>query len=149
MKELAAMCEDLGFKKVRTYIQSGNVVFESSLSEKQVQSRLEQALAKKMGKPVDVMLRSSAELAAILKGNPFPQAEPARVAVVFVSQEVPKELPEIAGPDGEQVRPGKRELYVYYPKGMGRSKLKIPSSVGPVTARNINTVTKLVAMAVS
>ncbi|HUZ65645.1 MAG TPA: DUF1697 domain-containing protein, partial [Acetobacteraceae bacterium] len=62
MKALAALCADLGFGKVRTYIQSGNVVFESSLSEDGVQAGLEQALAEKMGKRIDVVVRTAREL---------------------------------------------------------------------------------------
>jgi uncharacterized protein (DUF1697 family) len=46
----------------------------------------------------------------------------------------------------EQVRPGEREIYIYYPEGMGRSKLKLPLNGVATTARNINTVAKLVAM---
>jgi uncharacterized protein (DUF1697 family) len=147
MKELSAMCSDLGFEKVRTYIQSGNVIFESSLSEKAVRATLEEALAKRMGKKVDVAVRTPPELCAILKDNPFSDAPPAKVAVFFLSSQAPRALlASVVAPGGEQVRLGKREIYVYYPDGMGRSKLKLPLT-GPATARNINTVTKLIAIA--
>jgi uncharacterized protein (DUF1697 family) len=59
MKELSTLCSDLGLKKVCTYIQSGNVIFESALAEKAVKAKLEEALAKRMGKKVDVAVRSS------------------------------------------------------------------------------------------
>lgn len=147
MKELAGLCAGIGVENVRTYIQSGNVVFETALSESRIQTKLEQALTTRMGKKIDVVVRSASELRSILKANPFPDAMPAKVAVVFLSRPAHKDLlHQIATPGGEEVRLGKREIYIYYPNGMGKSKLKLPSALGPATARNINTVGKLVAM---
>jgi uncharacterized protein (DUF1697 family) len=148
MKALSALCTDLGLDKARTYIQSGNVVFESPLSEDEVRDRLEGALAEKMGKRVDVVVRTATELRSVLAANPFPDALPAKVAVVFRSDAVPKGLLDnLVVPGEEEVRSGKREIYVHYPEGMGQSKLKLPPSGGATTIRNINTVAKLVAMA--
>ncbi len=147
MKELSAMCEDLGFQKVSTYIQSGNVVFEAPLSEDKIQAGLERVLTQKMGKKADVIVRSASELNSILEANPFPAAPPAKVAVVFLSNPVPKGLLDnLAAPGGEEVSLGNREIYIHYPEGMGRSKLKLPSTLGVATVRNINTVAKLAAM---
>ncbi|MGA8027916.1 MAG: DUF1697 domain-containing protein [Bryobacteraceae bacterium] len=147
MKELSAMSTQLGFENVRTYIQSGNVIFESALAEKTVQAQLEEVLTKRMGKKVDVVVRTASELRSILKGNPFAEMEPAKVAVMFLSSPVPAQsLKDVVGPGGEKVRARDRQIYIYYPDGMGRSKLKLPSLGGPATVRNINTVTKLVAM---
>lgn len=148
MKDLAAICVDLGFEKVRTYIQSGNVVFESALSENAVRAELEQALTTRMGKKRDVIVRTASELRSILEANPFPEAPPAKVSVIFLSETVPKTFVDsVVALGGEEVRQGNREIYIHYPEGMGRSKLKLPSTSGPATARNINTITKLVAMA--
>jgi uncharacterized protein (DUF1697 family) len=150
MKELSALCEGLGFKKVRTYIQSGNVVLESSLSEENVKAKLEHALAKKMGRKIDVLVRSAPELGSVLEANPFPDAPPAKVAVIFLPGPAPKALLEnLAAPGGEEVRRGNREIYIFYPDGMGRSKLKLPAIARAGTARNINTVAKLVAMTIA
>ena len=147
MKELSALCTELGLAKVRTYIHSGNVVFESRLSEEKVRAALEKALAERMRKTIDVMVRTAAELRSVLEANPFPDAQPAKVAVVFRSGPAPKGLLEnLVIPGGEEVRLGKREIYIHYPDGMGRSKLRLSSAVGVVTVRNINTVAKLVAM---
>ena len=148
MKILAAMCGELGFTEVRTYIQSGNVVFRSKLTKEKTQAALERALAAHMGKKVDVMLRDLDELKAVLEANPFPDGEPAKIIVAFSSSPVDKKLFKgIAAPGGEQVIPGRQEIYIYYPDGMGRSKLKLPKSDSVSTARNINTVGKLVAIA--
>jgi uncharacterized protein (DUF1697 family) len=144
MKELADLCSGLGFAAARTYIQSGNVIFESNLSEAAVRSRLEKALAAKMGKNIDVMVRTSAEMRSILSENPFSGKEPAKVGVAFLCEPPPKDLRKNAvAPGGEQVKPGKREIYIYYPDGMGRSKLKLPLNGAATTVRNINTAAKL------
>jgi uncharacterized protein (DUF1697 family) len=147
MKELAALCADLGFAGVRTYIQSGNVVLASPLAEQDVVAALERALAEKMGKRVDVMVRTAAELRATLAANPFPAADPARVGVVFLAAPAAPDLMErIVIPGPEEVCAVGREIFIHYPDGMGRSKLKLPSVVVGTT-RNINTVAKLAAMA--
>jgi len=148
MKDLAAMCGKLGFARARTYIQSGNAIFECGLKEDAVRHKLEEALHTKMGKRIDVMVRTAAELRATLDANPFPDKEPARVAVFFLAGKPPVEqLRGLTGPAGEQVRAGRREVYVYYPEGMGRSKLKVPLDGAAATVRNINTVAKLTALA--
>jgi uncharacterized protein (DUF1697 family) len=147
MKDLVGVCADLGFAAVRTYIQSGNLIFESNLAEDAVRSRLEKALASRMGKKIDVMVRTSTEMSSILSANPFPEKEPAKVAVAFLHEPPPKDLMKnVVAPGGEQVKPGQREIYIYYPDGMGRSKLKLPLVGASATVRNINTVSRLVAL---
>ncbi len=147
MKDLTSLCVKLGFENVRTYIQSGNVVFASRLSPTRVRESLEKALAAHMGKKVDVILRDAAELRQVLTANPFPDAHPSRVAVAFCSVPVQKELSDaVVIPGNEQIVAGRQEVYIHYPDGMGRSKLKFPKTDGVATVRNINTVTKLVAM---
>ncbi len=146
MKELSALCIRLGFHNVRTYIQSGNVIFESQLTEKSIRTRLEEVLTRKLGKRADVVLRTASELKSVLDANPFPNADPRKVGVYFQSDPVDKSrLAEVKTPTGEEVRLGKREFYIHFPNGMGRSKLKLRVSVG--TIRNINTVAKLVELA--
>jgi uncharacterized protein (DUF1697 family) len=147
MKVLAGMCADLGFDNVRTYIQSGNVVFRSRLPGPRVQAALEQVLTAHMGKKIDVIVRDAAEMRRVLKANPFPDAEPSRVAVAFCSAPVQKKLFDaVVAPGGEQVVASRQEVYIFYPDGMGRSKLKFPKTDGFATVRNINTVARLVSM---
>jgi uncharacterized protein (DUF1697 family) len=147
MSELKAMCEAAGFARVRTYIASGNVIFESNKSEAQVQAKFQRSLAAYAGKAVDVFVRTLAEMEAVLRQNPFPRAAPNRTVAVFLNGPPPKNtLETISGQDGEEVRLGVREIYIHYGAGMAHSKLKVPAaSVG--SARNMNTVAKLVAMA--
>jgi uncharacterized protein (DUF1697 family) len=146
MKDLASLCSGCGLGSVRTFIQSGNVVFKSAAAEASIRAKLEKALAAKMGKKIDVMVRNAQEMRDVLAGNPYPDREPAKVAVAFLAEAPAKDLLQrVVAPGGEQVSLGRREIYTYYPDGMGRSKLKLPFS-GPATVRNINTVTKLVSM---
>lgn len=148
MKDLSAMCVDLGFGCVRTYIQSGNVVFRSRLAARAAQARLEEALEKYMSRRIAVMLRTAQELEAVLKANPFTAENPSKVGVHFLHEPPAKDfLDRVIAPGGELVRLGTREVYVYFPDGMGQSKLKMPLKVEGVTVRNINTVAKLVQLA--
>lgn len=147
MKDLAALCEGLGFENVRTFIQSGNVIFQTDEAREDVVRALEESLAERMAKPVDVILRTAEELRMALGANPYTAEDPSRVLVMFLKRPVPDDLLErvaIAGP--EEVRITEQEIYIHYPDGMGRSKLKLPRDlVG--TGRNINTVTKLADLA--
>lgn len=146
MKDLAGLCEGLGLAKVRTYIRSGNVIFESRLPEAKIKKLMEDCLEKRMGRKVPVMVRTHDELRGVLKGNPFADKEPAKVGVAFLDGAPPADLlRKVVAPDGERVGLGAREVYVYYPIGMGQSKLKMPLE-GPATVRNVNTVGKLAAL---
>ena len=148
MKKLAELCTELGFDDVRTYIQSGNVVFVSRKGEAAVRKALETALTKALRHPADVTVRTAAEMAAILKANPYPKAPPAKVGVAFLNGRLTKAaLKEVVIPGKEEVELGRREAYIHFPDGMGRSKLKLPKAWGPATVRNVNTVGKLAAMA--
>jgi uncharacterized protein (DUF1697 family) len=147
MAELRAMCDEIGFAKVRTYIASGNVVFDSRDGEAKVKAKLEKALAAYAGKPVGVLVRTAAEMAAVLKANPFPKAAGNRTVAIFLDEAPPKDaLKHVTGQAKEEVRLGKREIYVLYDEGMGHSKLKIPAAKTG-TARNMNTVATLAAWA--
>lgn len=147
MAELKAMCEAAGFAKVRTYIASGNVVFVSGKSEAAVKRELEAPLAAYAGKPVGVMVRTAAEMAAARDLNPFPDEAPNATVAIFLDEAPPADAIERAvGRKDEQIRLGLREIYVHYGEGMGQSKLRIPAAKAG-TARNLNTVAKLAAMA--
>lgn len=147
MTELKSMCDNAGFTDVRTYIASGNVVFNSSKTAAQVKKALEQAMLEYAGKPVAVMVRSAQEMADVLANSPFPDAAPNRTVAIFLDHApAPDTLKNLSGQRNEEVVLGKREIYVHYGDGMGDSKLKIPDAVSG-TARNMNTVAKLAAMA--
>jgi uncharacterized protein (DUF1697 family) len=147
MTELKAMCEQAGFTQVKTYIASGNVVFQSPKSEAQVKKTLEAALAAYAGKPVGVLVRTAAEMRAVLPANPFPKAPANLTVAIFLESAPPADfLAAVKHRTCEEIQPGLREIYVYYPEGQGQSKLKIPAAKTG-TARNMNTVAKLAEMA--
>ncbi|MDE5444044.1 DUF1697 domain-containing protein [Bradyrhizobium sp. CSA207] len=147
MGELKAMCEELGFAAVRTYIASGNVVFTSRKSEAAIKTALEKRLHTYAGAPLGVLVRSAAEMAQILAENPFPKAAPNRTVAIFLDTAPPADaLAGIRGQNNEEVRLGRREIYVHYGDGIGRSKLVIPAAKTG-TARNMNTIATLAKMA--
>ena len=147
MSELVAMCEGLGFTSVKTYIASGNVVFSAKLREAAVKATLEDALRDYAGKPVGVMVRTATEITDVKASNPFPDAAPNRTVAIFLDAPPPDDtLDTLSGRNDEEVTLGTREIYVHYGDGMGTSKLKIPAAkIG--TARNMNTIARLAAMA--
>lgn len=144
MTELVAMCAAAGFTGARTYIASGNVVFHSDADEPGVKAALEAALLAYAGKPVGVMVRTGAEMAAVAAANPFVGAPGNRVTAIFLDAPPPADL--MAGVTGlgkeEEVAPGVREIYVRYGDGQADTKLKIRAAAAG-TARNMNTVAKL------
>lgn len=147
MAELRKLCEQCGFADVQTYIASGNVVFASALSEAKAKAALEAALEAWAGKPVGVVVRSAAEMAAVREANPFPDAAPNRVVAIFLDAPPPADaLERISGQGSEELALGAREIYVHYGDGMADSKLKI-AAAKTGTARNMNTVAKLAEMA--
>ncbi|CCM74831.1 DUF1697 domain-containing protein [Rhizobium mesoamericanum] len=147
MADLKAVCEELGFSDVKTYIQSGNVLFRANEAQAQVEQKLDDALGMLLGKKPGVLLRSRKELEAIVANAPFPDAKPNYLLVSFLPQPAPDDaLDKMVAPDGEEAVLAGREIYVHFPVGSGKSKLKLPA-LKPGTTRNLNTVRKLAEMA--
>jgi uncharacterized protein (DUF1697 family) len=147
MTALRAMAIDAGFENVRTYIASGNAVFESEVSSTKVKSELEARLLAYCGKPVGVVVRTADEMQAVLDGNPFGRKAPQLTVAIFLDEQPRSDaLSRATGLSCEEMRLGLREIYVHYGAGMGRSKLKIPAAADG-TARNMNTVARLASMA--
>jgi uncharacterized protein (DUF1697 family) len=147
MTDLKALCEAAGFAQVQTYIASGNVMFESKESEAKVKAALEQRLHAYAGAPIGVVIRTAAEMAAVLKANPFPKASPSQAVAIFLDKPPPRDaLDHAVHANDEKLALGKREIFVHFPSGQGRSKLRIPAAKTG-TARNMNTVAKLAEMA--
>jgi uncharacterized protein (DUF1697 family) len=157
MDVLRALCESLGLGNPQSYLQSGNLVFTSDDgSFAALRKRLEAAIEAKFGFHSDVVLRSGAELRDVIARNPFrgrKDVPPNKLIVNFLaeapSEEVRNAVLNLKG-HKEEVHMDGREIYVYFPDGMGRSKL-VPVLTRTLknsgTARNWNTVTKLLEMA--
>jgi len=143
MDELKRVAGELGLESPKTFIASGNLLFTSGEGEAAVKKALEKALTEHMGKPVDVIVRTAKEMGEAVKANPFAKELGNRVAAIFFDEapgdDAIKSAKNVAN---ERLAPGKREIYVHYPDGQGRSKLKLGTKASG-TARNMNTVAKL------
>ncbi|HMJ92861.1 MAG TPA: DUF1697 domain-containing protein [Allosphingosinicella sp.] len=156
MAELRALAEGLGWKQVRTYIQSGNLVFEAGGKASALEAALEESLEKAFGFVPAVIVRSASEWTDLAAANPFPkesESEPNRV-MIGLSKHRPKpgaaEEIEARASAGERVREAGGTVWFHYPEGAGNSKLTpslIDRLVGsPLTARNWRTFLKLQEM---
>lgn len=147
MAELKAMAEGLRFANARTYIASGNLLFDTQLNEAEVKRLLEERLEVYAGKPVGVMVRSAAEMARVVADSPFADEPGNRVVAIFLDEAPPRSaLTDHKGLTGERIALGRREIYVHYGDGMADSRLVIPAAKAG-TARNMNTVAKLAELA--
>ena len=146
MAELKTMCLELGFEAPRTYIASGNLVFRSDLSPEEAAAKLDARLADYAGKPVGVIMRTPAEMAEVLQNNPFPDLPGNRATVLFLNTGTPTgDDGDIRNRTDERIHFAEREIYIGFPEGQADSKLILPAMKAG-TARNMNTVTKLVEM---
>jgi uncharacterized protein (DUF1697 family) len=156
MPKLREALADAGFNDVRTYLQSGNVVLSSRATPERVARKCKRAIADRFGLDIDVVVRTPAELARVVKRNPLGDVavNPKRYQVSFLAakpnRRILSKLGEAAAASERYVLIG-RELYAWHPDGVGRSKLGALLA-GPVlgvtaTARNWATVTRLLALA--
>jgi uncharacterized protein (DUF1697 family) len=151
MPRLAELLTDRGHANVRTHLRSGNVVLDSSLGEPELVADLETAIEKEFGWAVPVVVRTGAELAAVIAGDPFATlaTDPARYLVTFLPEAPARKLVDALPPvegGGEYLVRG-RELYLWLPDGISNTPLgawkwdKLLGVAG--TGRNWNTVTRL------
>jgi uncharacterized protein (DUF1697 family) len=147
MSDLKAVAEKLSLKSPRTFIASGNLLFVSKKGEATVKRELEGALSDHMGKPVEVMVRTAQEMEDSVAANPFAGEPGNKVVAIFFDDPPAKDAVSSAkNVADERLALGKREIYVHYPSGQGRSKLRIAVAAAG-TARNMNTVAKLAELA--
>ena len=146
--DLKAVGDACGFARARTHIASGNLLFDADEQEAAVKATLEGKLTAQYNRAIGVTVRTAVELAAIRDANPFPDAPGNRVVAILLDAAPPPDaLDHARHVDGEQMKLGKREIYVRYTDtGMGRSKLVIPAAKAG-TARNMNTIGKLAELA--
>jgi uncharacterized protein (DUF1697 family) len=150
---LRAVYESIGLKDVRTVLQSGNVVFRSAIADRQqLAQRIRQELERQLELEVEVILRTLAEIAGIVERGPVlsPRADMSKLLVMFLSG-VPDAPAQASlakwhkGPEMLEMRGP--EIYLYYPDGIGRSKLSGAVIENKLdisgTARNWNTLQKL------
>ena len=158
MERLRASLASLGFSDVKTYIQSGNVVFKAATpSTSSLEKKIAGKIFEDFGFAVPVAIRTPEELGAVLKNNPLlklPSLEEARLHISFLSGSAPKTAAEILKPlaaKSERFAVCGREIYLYCPDGYGETKLSnsaIEKKLSvQATTRNWKTVNTLFAMA--
>jgi len=158
MDALRALYETLKLRDAQTYVQSGNVIFRSEERDiSRLTKRIEDGMQRKFGFRPDVILRTAAEMREVVARNPFAKRrgiEPGKLLVTFLASDPGEEAREKVRQmkcDPEELRIEGRELYIYFPKGQGRSKLSgaalEKALKTPATGRNWNSVTKMLEMA--
>ena len=158
MDDLRALCESLGLRNPQTFIQSGNVVFQTKERNlAALAKRIENAIERSFGFRPAVIVRTSAELKDVIARNPFTKRrgiDPSRLLITFLASDPSAEAREQVlkiKVEPEELRIDGREVYIYYPNGMARPKLpwttleKTLKTSG--TSRNWNSVTKLLEIA--
>ena len=158
MDALRALYASLKLRDAQTYVQSGNVVFRSDEKDLgKLARRIENGIERTFGFHSDVILRTTPELRDTIARNPFAarrDIEPGKLLVTFLTGEPTREAREKVlqvKTAPEELRIEGREVYIYFPDGMGRSKLnwmKIAEMLSTSgTGRNWNSVTKLLEIA--
>ncbi len=150
MADLRSLLSDLGYGSPQTYIQSGQALFDTDEDEAMCAGRIAGAIKASLGLTIPVLVRTVPQLAAVLAANPYPDAEPAKVLVVFYTEPL---APDVVGavdrerfaPDVFEVRD--RELYCYFPNGQGRSKFGTHKLLANGTGRNLNTIRSVIELA--
>jgi uncharacterized protein (DUF1697 family) len=158
MSDLRTLLTELGFDDARSLLQSGNLVFRGAARKPaELERALAAAVQSRLGMRSDVMVRTVPDWDGIVAGNPFPdeaERDPSHVLVLFLTGSASAEA--VAALQGaiagrEIVRGSGRQIYAYYPDGIGRSKLTLPAIEAALgtraTGRNWNTVLKIAALA--
>jgi uncharacterized protein (DUF1697 family) len=161
MHALRALYQSLKLEAPRTYVQSGNVIFrmkDSRVTKKtitQLGGKIQNAISHKFGLSPAVILRTSEELRDAIAASPFSgrkNLDPARLLITFLARKPAAEARAkllALKPNPEELYFVGREVYIYFPNGIGRSKLPWASlDLGtPGTARNLNSVSKMLEIA--
>lgn len=154
MAELRSLCESLNLVKVKTYVQSGNVVFDSTEHDASALAKLIEAhIEQFFGYAVSVFIREPQDFQRIIAGNPFltkRKEDPARLYVTFLYNhplETNLSNLEIPNGDTDEFFVGEKEIFLFCPNGYGRTKLSnnfFERKLNlPATTRNWKTVNAL------
>lgn len=151
MDALRALFADLGFADARTHLQTGNVVFAADGDRAQIAATIEAGIVDRFGFRSETILRTAGEMERLAGRNPFPEmaeADPSHLVVMFLAGLPTAEdraalRMEWDGP--EKWAAVGADLFICYPKGIGRSKLKLKLTT-PGTGRNWNVIGALAAL---
>lgn len=149
MPQLRGLAEELGYADVRTYINSGNLIFTTGKRSATLEREIGAAIKATLGHAVDVAVRTPAQLKKIIAANPYPDGSPSLVTVAFLTEAAPAEARERVAAVATEHEPftfAGSEVYVHYADGIGKSKLaeRFSAIVGvSSTVRNVRTVEKV------
>ena len=158
MEALRSSMATLGFQGVKTYVQSGNIIFESRKdSAAKIAAKIAKLIMDDFGFEVPVVVRTADEMERVVRGNPLLKPagiDESKLHVTFLSTAAPETAEEILSPlvaEPEQVRASGREIYLHCPNGYGNTKISnnaIEKKLGvAATTRNWKTVNALLALA--
>jgi uncharacterized protein (DUF1697 family) len=152
MPALRELATGLGYTDVATYINSGNLIFDSPKRAATLEREIAASVKQTFGLRIDVAVRTPAQLKKLLAENPYPNGNPSQVTIAFLTQPAPatgKEKVAAIATEAEPFTFAGHDVYVHYANGLGNSKLaeKFSAVIGvSSTVRNINTVTRIVAL---
>jgi uncharacterized protein (DUF1697 family) len=158
MEALRALYESLKLRDAQTYVQSGNVIFRSEEKDlASVSRKIESGIEQRFGCRPQVIIRTASDLRGVIAKNPFAARrgiDPSKLLVTFLASDPGPEAREKAlaiKTEPEELRIDDREVYIYFPNGMARPKMRWPLIEKTLktsgTGRNWNTVTKLLEIA--
>lgn len=153
MPELRALAEALGYTRVATCLNSGNLVLRSGKRASTIESELRAGLHDRFGLTLDVVVRSGKQVHDVVAANPFPDGDPSQVTVAFLAQapgpDAAARISAVATAEEPFVLAG-TEVYVNYTAGQARSKLatRFADVVGvSATVRNLRTLEQVAKLA--
>ena len=157
MERLREVFSKLGFENVRTYVNSGNVIFDAEGPAAKWLPKIEKVLAGEMKRPVSVIVRTAGDLKKVITGNPFRKdksVDPARLLVMFLSGALPNDAAKKLGAidcGDDRFHCAGSEIYLHCPGGVAESKffrIDFDKLLGrSATGRNWNTVNKVYDLA--
>jgi uncharacterized protein (DUF1697 family) len=152
MPALREMAEELGYTDVATYINSGNLIVSSTRKPATIEREISKAIKDNFGRPIDVVVRTPAQLRKILAENPYPDGNPSQVTVAFLTKPPAKNAKDkvaAAAKDYEPFTFSGQQVYVNYSQGIGKSKLaeRFSAIIGvSSTVRNVRTIEKVLTL---
>ena len=151
MSDLRQILNDLDFQNVQTYIQSGNIILESELSQVLICERIKKAILDKFGYEIPVIGRTIEEWEKVIEQYPFSTANEKIVAFTFLDRIIESKEIQINNKGADEFKLNKDVVYVYCQNGFGKSKItnnvfekKLQVNA---TTRNLRTALKLLELA--
>jgi uncharacterized protein (DUF1697 family) len=153
MAELRTMLINAGFQNVQTYIQSGNIIFQSSEKTSELETKIENLIASNFGFEVSVIIKTNKELQTIFEGSPFSKEKKEKSYFIMLNRipeiNLVEEVDQLIY-ENEEIIIKNDCLYFYCSAGFGKTKFNMNTYKRKLkligTARNYNTMVKLLSL---